>query len=404
VETTNPVGQRRNNLAVLARAIWKNPGISRRELVDRYDIDESSVSRLVSQLIGTGLIESVGAIEGSSTAGPAPGGRRRIALQVRAGFGQVWGLALWRDRIKVTLVNMTGESLATAEFHLEPYTGDWKAYLENAFQLAAVFAAKTNAAQPGTNLPLLGIGLGIPGWIDSEASMVARSDEFGLRQVVCPLNLPDHLPILWENDANCGAWSGLGRGAPTDDELYVIGRFLENGPLGLPSELSVGFGLILNGQLHRGWRHAAGEFISALWEPGRRSAFGLQDEVFGQSHAQREAFLETVGEILRNLRFATELLDPHTIHLGGDLKDRYDDVLEACDRISWPAGKPLLHPLPTGIDEVSLGAALLVLDELFQFPSGNRQTLFRGYGTGVNDPLWRGIPVSQLWASPHTKP
>jgi hypothetical protein len=41
--------------------------------------------------------------------------------------------------------------------------------------------------------------------------------------------------------------------------------------------------------------------------------------------------------------------------------------------------------------------ALLVLEELFQFPSPERPTLFRGYGTGVNDPLWRGVPFDSLF-------
>jgi hypothetical protein len=396
VQTTNPVGQRRNNLAVLARAIWKTPGISRRELVDHFEIDESSVSRLVSQLIQMGLVETTGTVEGAPTTGPAPGGRRRVALKVSADFGQLWGLALWRDRVRVTLVNMQGQSLATEEFPLQPYDGNWKAYLQRAVQLAVEFSVRTLPDSTGVARPLMGIGLGMPGWVDSESATVVRSDEFGLKQVTCPVQWPEHLPVLWENDANCGAWSGLGRGAPTDDELYVIARFLENGPLGLPSELSVGFGLIVNGQLHRGWRHAAGEFISALWKPGCSSAYGLDDATFGQSRSNREAFLATVGEILRNLRFATELLDPHTIHLGGDLKDRFDDVQEACDRVAWPAGKALLHPLPSGVDEVSLGAALLVLDELFQFPAGDRPTLFRGYGTGVNDPLWRGLSACRL--------
>ena len=392
MQTTNPTGQRRNNLAVLARAVWKNPGISRRELVDQFDIDESSVSRLVGQLLSSGLVESSGTIEGSSTQGPAPGGRRRIALKVREDFGQVWGLALWRDRIRVTICNLQGENIATREVSLAPYQGDWAGHVDHALRLAGDLASEQHPVTP-----LLGIGIAVPGWIDSSASIVMRSDEFGLKHTPCPREWPSHLPVLWENDANCGAWSGLGRGQPTADELYVLGRFLENGPLGFPSELSVGFGLVVNGQLHRGWRHAAGEFISALWKPGSRSAYGLDDDTFGQIRSEPQIFLATLGEILRNLRFATELLDPQTIHLGGDLKHHYSEVLKACDLVAWPAGKALLHPLPTGIDEVSLGAALLVLEELFQFPSPERPTLFRGYGTGVNDPLWRGVPFDSLF-------
>lgn len=391
MQTTNAIGQRRHNLAVLARAIWKNPGISRRELVDQFEIDESSISRLVTQLISSGLVESTGTIEGGSTPGAAPGGRRRIALKIRQDFGQVWGLALWRDRIRITITDTAGQTLVAHEEHLGPHDGNWGRYLNHAVGLATDLAA-----HQAPQLPVLGIGFGMPGWVDSDSGVIVRSDEFGLVETPCPREWPDHLPVLWENDANCGAWSGLGRGRPNNDELYVLARFLENGPLGLPNELSIGFGLIVNGQLHRGWRHNAGEFLSAFWDTHNVSAYGTPDQVYGRSKDDPAAFQATVTEILRNLRFASQLLDPRTIHLGGDLKERHAEVLAACERLAWTAAKDLLHPLPTGVDEVSLGAAQLVLDELFQIPSRNLRTLFRGYGTGVNDPLWKGIPADRI--------
>jgi hypothetical protein len=391
VQTTNPIGQRRNNLAVLARAIWQNPGISRRELVDRFDIDESSVSRLVGLLLSMGLVEATDAVEGSAVPGPAPGGRRRVPLRICPEFGQVWGLTLWRDRILSTVCDIQGRILATGELHLGPYGGHWGTYLDQALAHANDLAGTV----PG-NLPLLGIGFGVPGWVDSETSTIVRSDEFGLVDTVCPRQWHPDLPVLWENDANCGAWSGLSHETPGDD-VYVLGRFLENGPLGLPSELSVGFGLMVGGQVYRGWRHNAGEFMSALWKPGSHSAYGVTDEIFGRCRSDREAFLATVSDLLSNLRFASRFLDPRSIQLGGDLKHRHDDLVEACRRITWHEGPGLLRPLPQDTDEVSYGAALLVLDELFQRPGATKaRTLFGGYGTGTNDPLWRGIPIAAV--------
>jgi len=391
VQTTNPVGQRRNNLAVLARAIWKNPGISRRELLGSFDIDESSVSRLVKLLISIGLVHSVGTVEGSAIQGAAPGGRRRIALRIRSDFGQAWGLTLWRDRVRVTIVDSTGVSLASTEFPLGPYDGNWKAYLDRAI----VYAIDLAGTLP-TVMPLLGIGFAVPGWVDSETSTIVSSDEFGLVHEVCVRQQNSTFPVLWENDANCGAWSGLGRNGPAVDDLFVLGRFLENGPMGFQSEFSIGFGFVIAGQLHRGWRHKTGEFLSALWHPGIKSAFGVDDETFGHTQSNPRAYLDTLTDLMRNLRFASLFLDPRNIHLGGDLKNRFDFVLEACARIGWTDAADQLHPLPPKVDEVSLGAALLVLDELFQLPSANRRTLFRGYGTGTDDPLWRGIPFPEV--------
>lgn len=393
MQTTNSVGQRRNNLAVLSRAIWRNPGISRRELVESFEIDESSVSRLVSLLLSMGLIEATGSPDDPASPKPSLGGRPRVALRIKPDFGQAWGLTLWRDRVRVTIADAQGESLAASELRLDAYDGDWGAYLDRAIE----FASSLSLDLPGSP-PLLGIGFGVPGWIDSETATIVESLEFGLFKATCPRRWDADLPILWENDANCGAWSGLARGAPAADEMLVLGRFLEHGPLGLPSELSVGFGLVIGGQLHRGWRHKAGEFRSALRQPSDRLAFGVDEATFAASRTDRGAFLETVGELMRNMVFVSQFLDPRVIHLGGDLKDRIGEVLEACERIDWPEAASLLRPLSAEVDEVSTGAALLVLDELFQLPGKNRRILFRGYGSGVNDPLWRGIPVEDFVA------
>jgi len=390
VQTTNPVGQRRTNLAVLARAIWNHPGISRRQLVESFDIDESSVSRLVGLLIDMGLVETMGTVEGSTAAGPAPGGRKRVALQIRPGFGQAWGLTLWRDRVLVTLVDVQGRSLATGEFPAT-FQGNWRAYLDQALGFASTLARQNHA-----DLPVLGLGFAVPGWIDSETSTVVQSDEFGLVQERCPTIVDEAFPVLWENDANCGAWCGLGQQPTAVDEVFVLGRFLDHGPMGLPSELSVGFGLIIDGKLHRGWRHHAGEFQSALWKPGFTSGFGVDDATFGHSRHDPEAFQRTVTDLVRNLRFVSQFLDPKVVRLGGDLKRRTEGLRRACDDLGWAAGRELLTPLPDSQDEVSLGAARLVLEELFQSPSAQGANLFRGYGTGVHDPLWRGLSAERF--------
>jgi len=404
VRTINPKRQRRNNLAVLARTIWKNPGISRRGLVERFELDESSVSRLVGMLLTCGLIESSCSTGPSDEAGlssasadpepPLSGGRPRKALRVRPGFGQAWGLALWRDRVRVSILDAQGEGLAMAELRLQPYDGDWEGYLDRALAFAADLARKTSHGSP-----LLGIGFGMPGRIDSETGRIIQSFEFGIEEMPCAQGWNPDLPILWENDANCAVISGLDRGESAVEEVLVLGRFLENGPIGLKNELSVGFGLVIGGRLHRGWRHGAGEFKSALWDFHHRYVFGVDEATFADCSNDREAFLDTAGELMRNLLLVSEFMDPRAINLGGDLKERYEDVLEACRRIGWAEAPSILHPLPLEVDEVSRGAALLVLEELFQLPgNGTRRTLFHGYATGEHDPVWLGLPSEEFIA------
>lgn len=392
MQTTNPTWQRRNNLAVLARAVWQNPGLSRRDLDRRFQIDKSSISRLVQVLIDLGLIETAGRLEAGPTGAPSLGGRPRVALRVRAEFGQVWGLALWPDKARLTILNARGEVLATRERLFGAYDGDWDRYLGEALDFAA------SVAEP-LGLPLLGIGFGVPGWVDFSAGRIVDSFQFGLHELAPLPALASRLPLLWENDANCGAWSCQAPGDDLSDAVYVLGRFIENGPLAFEKELAVGFGLVIAGRLHRGWRHRAGEYRSALWNPGLGTVFGVSDQAFGHCFDRPEAFQEVATDLLRNLRFATEFLDPRTIYLGGDLKFRSQELVQALDALGWKAPETLLRPLDRDTDEVSLGAAQLVLDELFQLPSSHRHSLFRGYGTGVHDPLWRGLAVSEVGIS-----
>jgi predicted NBD/HSP70 family sugar kinase len=289
----------------------------------------------------------------------------------------------------LTILNARGERLLTKEMRCGPYDGDWDGFLARALAFAS------DAAEP-LGLPVLGVGFGVPGWVDVSASRVVDSFQFGLHNLHPLAGWSDRIPLVWENDANCGAWSCQAPGDVVTDALYVFGRYLEVGVLGMRNELAVGFGLVIAGRLHRGWRHRAGEYRSALWEPGHHTVFGVSDQVFSTSHDDREAFQAVARDLARNLRSAAELLDPRTIFLGGDLKFRYDDLRQAMASIGWPVAVGLLTPLAPAQDEVSLGAAQLVLDELFQLPSSHKHSLLGGYGTGTNDPLWRGLPVAEV--------
>jgi hypothetical protein len=389
MQTTNPTWQRRNNLAVLARAVWQSPGLSRRDLDRRFQIDKSSISRLVQVLIDLGLVETAGRLDSPTPEGLSAGGRPRVALRIRAEFGQVWGLALWPDKARLTILNARGELLTARERLFQAYDGDWNRYLDQALSFAAA------AAEP-LNMPLLGIGFGVPGWVDQAAGRIIDSAQFKLKDLAPLPELSTRLPLVWENDANCGAWSCQSPGDGLSDALYVLGRYIDDGPLGFDSELAVGFGLVIAGRLHRGWRHKAGEYRSALWKPSHGTVFGVDDKTYSDSRENPNDFQAVAEDLLRNLRFASELLDPRTIFLGGDLKFRSEDLQEALKGIGWNAPEALLRPLPSATDEVSLGAAQLVLDDLFQLPSSHRHSLFQGYGTGQNDPLWRGLTPGEV--------
>jgi len=90
------------------------------------------------------------------------------------------------------------------------------------------------------------------------------------------------------------------------------------------------------------------------------------------------------------------LLDPRWIGIGGDLKTRFPELLEVCESIGWTEGLPLLRPLPPDTDEVSTGAALLVLDELFGRVPGPRHILYGHHASESGESVWRGVSPEAL--------
>jgi glucokinase len=99
---------------------------------------------------------------------------------------------------------------------------------------------------------IAGVGVGAPGPIDPESGMVYNPPNLpGWDEVALGPRLSEALgvPVYLENDVNLGTLGeyALGAGRDTKD---MVGIFVGTG---------IGGGLILNGELRSGFRHAAGE-------------------------------------------------------------------------------------------------------------------------------------------------
>ena len=96
-----------------------------------------------------------------------------------------------------------------------------------------------------------GLGIGFPGPVDSKKGIIYEAPNLGFKMFPLKEKLQKalNLPVHVENDVNAGTWAefkfGAGKG-----KTHVIGIFPGTG---------IGGGLILNGQLFRGARGAAGE-------------------------------------------------------------------------------------------------------------------------------------------------
>jgi predicted NBD/HSP70 family sugar kinase len=198
---------------------------------------------------------------------------------------------------------------------------------------------------------LRGVGVAVPGLVDAEAGVVLTAGNLvGWSQVpLCGL-IEDrlHVPVIIEHDANAAALGERWRGAARDLESFA---FVALGT-------GIGVGIVINGQLHRGAHHAAGELGDLVvgreflgQERGgqgnlaqliggktlrRRAKQATGDDLSAAdaiSRADEDADLAAVAdEVADYLAMAiiaiAALLDPEAIIVGGGTAEAGEDLLD----------------------------------------------------------------------------
>lgn len=221
------------NRSAVLRLIGEAP-IARVEIARQLRLSQATVTEVTRELVDTGLVQVV-------DQGPSSGGRPPLLLGIVAGAAQAIGVKISADHIAMVRVSLDGEILATDN---RPFDARSDGALGVIVGSLAAFVPKGGTAK------LLGIGLGIPGLVDSRG--IVEAPIFGWHDFLLGPTLRKRLrvPILIDNDVNTLAVAErlYGRGRGIDHFLTVtIGR-------------GVGLGIIIGGDVYRGWLGGAGEF------------------------------------------------------------------------------------------------------------------------------------------------
>jgi predicted NBD/HSP70 family sugar kinase len=223
------------NQQLVLRALHDRSPLSRADLARLTGLTRTSVGDLVGTLIDDGLIEEVGR-------GRSSGGRSPILLQVAPNGRHLIGLDLGEAQFSGAVVNLRGEILRSIHLPVEGRTGD--AAVELVVRLV-------DALRADVRCPLLGIGIGAPGIIDTSTGTVRWSVNLHWAELrLGPLFEQRYgVPVVVANDSHAAALAELTffrRPRPNNLIVIKVGR-------------GVGAGIILNGQLFQGDGHGAGE-------------------------------------------------------------------------------------------------------------------------------------------------
>jgi predicted NBD/HSP70 family sugar kinase len=270
---------RRHNLGVVLRHLSEHGPRSRATIALETGLNKTTVSSLVTELIGLDLVVERG-LEQRGTVG-RPG--QVVEL---SGEGVVaLGLEVNVDYLAVRALDLTGtERHRSLDVHDNRHVPVAKVLDRLAEQAGtALDAVRTEGLRP------VGATVALPGIVDAANGTLLRAPNLDWTDVSVVDELRERLsgpsfPLAADNEANLAAlaelWEGTARGF--SDVLYVSG------------EIGVGGGIIIGGELFRGAQGFGGEFGHMTVDPGGRpcacGSRGCLETVVGL-----EALLESAG-------------------------------------------------------------------------------------------------------------
>jgi glucokinase-like ROK family protein len=228
------------NLSIVFNQLWTKAPLSRVQLANVTGLNKTTISSLVHELLTKGFVREAG--QRSSR-----GGRPATLLELNPRAGCMIGVEIGVDFISAILSSFRAESEWRHYESIESVQ-DYQATIERARGI--IQGANQMADRLG--LPLLGIGIGVPGLIDLDSGVVLFAPNLEWRDVPLRDMLTQSLPvpILVDNDANLSAlgeyYFGAARG---------VGAFLH-----MAIGVGLGGGVFLDGQPYRGASGFAGEF------------------------------------------------------------------------------------------------------------------------------------------------
>ena len=225
------------NRQIVLNYVREREPISRAEIARETDLQRSTISAIVEDLKSEGLVEEVG--EGEST-----GGRRPTMLKLRAKEAIAIGVAITPTCTTVATSDLAGRVVEQKEF-----LTDLNA--EKTLNEVIAVVRELSARNKGS---IEAVGISLPGLVDPSTGTAIYIPYFKWRDLPLAqiISSATGLPVTIDNDANAVALAELWFG---QDVMRTTRNFI----LVLVAD-GIGTGIIIDGQVYRGQRGAAGEF------------------------------------------------------------------------------------------------------------------------------------------------
>jgi len=316
---------------VVAEVLLHKAPLSRAELARATGLSKQTISIVVADLETEGWVRSVGISKGAI-------GRTAVSYDLARDAAFSIGVDLGGAKVSIAIADLIGKPIGELTEPTDPRGGAHvlRQVHEIAFRLAAREGLDLDRARS--------VVVGMPGVVDPETGAVDLVPNIrDLSSINTPKLLADLFgqPVVIENDVNLAmlgeVWQGCAHGAE-NAAFVAIGA-------------GVGLGLIVNGQLVRGARGAAGEIaylpigrdlesldartvgafelevgaagILRRYHSGGAHPVGSVRELFDRLESGDASALKTIEATARTVALALTaveaVVDPQLIVLGGSI-------------------------------------------------------------------------------------
>lgn len=331
-----------NRKAVL-QSVWKFSPISRSDIAKLENMNKSTVTNIINELIDERIIVSVGNRQDGK-------GRSSNLLMLNEKFGYIIGVMISTIIIKVAISDIYAKILWKGEFCAN---GDYSSLLfldqiteliKNGLEVSGIPREK-----------IIGIGISAPSIVERSTGLVYATPSVNLYNAPIGeyfrsvFNVPVFVQSLATNAARAEKWFGESLDC-TNVACLEIGK-------------GVGLGLILNGQIFTGSHGFAGSDVSHMtlvpngplcvcgrrgcWETvGSIRALGektIEETTKLADQGDQEAIqqLSSIGKQIGNgIAIIVKILNPEKVVISGPIKTAknwiYNPMITSLKTLLWP--------------------------------------------------------------------
>ena len=374
------------NRSLVINSIHRKGPISRNQLASDLGLESSTITLITRYLMEAHIIEEVGI-------GDSTGGRRPIFLDLNPNYGASIGVYVESVCAHLGLVDLKGRLLRRERVSFSRGSGSED----------VISAMRKSIDKLAKGVNLLGIGIGISGFTDSQNEMLLYSPILGWRNVNLsrPLEREYGVPVFVDNDINTFVLAELWYGAGNRFRNFICVTIGEG----------IGAGIVIDGRLYEGATGGAGEvghmcidFNGPRCRCGEKGCLevfasnsfllkraqeailkgqgtfkkvtieALQDAANNGDEVARGIFTEMSKNLGIGLKNVVNLFNPEAIILSGECVKAYPFfgpiLKKEIQKHSFPEEAKELQILPSEVGENGwlLGPATLALNPLFELP------------------------------------